>query len=349
MKWYDNTAARLEQNHVYTRQELLEMLQEDYPYTSRNSYQWAIGEMVKAGKLTKTGYSQYQVLSADNPRKVYIPQYSKAAQEIMNLIKAKWPEMKATLFETALLNEFLSTDNQITDNVIYIEVEKGHAAELFLFLQEQGIPRLVHKPTPKTFQFYKTKNSIVITDLAARSPMARNSSCEICLEKLLVDIYCDKLIRMAYSFDEFAAIAATAQDMYFVDKPTMIRYAERRNKKPELLHDCPGLAEDDFDRNELRVKILCDAADIIGQLPENRRDFFTIITSEKMSQYEYAKWQHVTPQAITNRIISLYDLIIRTLGKKYEYSEEQLKAILGYKDRMDLLKDIRALHGLMGG
>ena len=345
MKWYDDAAAKLEKDRIYSRKELTEILQENYPYVSSNSYQWAIGELVKAGKLTKTGYSQYQVLTASNPRKLYIPQYSETARAVINLLKTQMTPIKIVLFETALLNEFLPDDKRISDNVIYVEVEKGHSDEVFLFLQKEGIPRLVRRPTPKAFQFYKTKDSVVITDLSTRSPTVRKHPFEICLEKLLVDIYCDRLIKMAYSFEDYAGIASAALNMYFVDKPTMVRYAERKRKKAELLHDFPGLAENKIERNELKVKLLFEAVDVIMDLPDERKEFFKIITSGKTSQYEYAQWEHVTPQAITNRIISLYGTIIRILSHKYEYSEAQLQEIIGYKDRLDLLKTIRYFGG----
>lgn len=339
MKWYDSTVANLEKDWIYTHKELMEMLQKDYPHVSKNSYHWAITEMVTDGKITKTGYNQYQVLTATNsPRKVYAPQYTEEALSLVDLLKTQFPTVKIVLFETVLLNEFLPADKQITDNTIFIEIEKGYTDQVYQYLQDHSVPRMFYKPTPKKFMVAKSKNSIVANDLFTRSPTVRKNPYEICLEKLLVDIYCDKLIKIAYSFDDYATIASTAQNMYFVDKSTMIRYAKRKNKRAELLHDCPGLAEEEYQRQELKEKILFDAIILVETLPDYRQELIQILSAESISQKEYADMLGVKKQAITGRINSLANTIMKELIKKYKYDEARIKRIIGYTSDTDFIK-----------
>ena len=56
----------------------------------------------------------------------------------------------------------------------------------------------------------------------------------ICLEKLLVDMYTDKLISNTYSKAEFPDVLQLALSQYRVDKAKMLRYARRRNRREEF-------------------------------------------------------------------------------------------------------------------
>ena len=221
MKWFDNTAGRLEKGHVYSRKELVDMLQEDYPYVSSNSYTWAIADMIKCGQLVKVGYNQYRC-PGDDIKEVYVPKYSEAAQKVIDLLEEHFPNIKVTLFESVLLNEFLAEKTEkISDNVIFLEAERDSTLPVFRFLQKQGIPNLIYKPTKKDFCFYRALNSIVITDMTSEAPARRKNPQEICMEKLLVDIFCDRLIKLTYSFEDFKFIADTAQIRYLIASKSM--------------------------------------------------------------------------------------------------------------------------------
>ena len=345
MKWFDNTAGRLEKDRIYSRKELTDMLREDYPYVNSNSYTWAIADMMKCGLLVKIGYNQYRLPGGDI-KELYAPKYSEAAQKVIDLLKEHLPNVKITVFESVLLNEFLDEKiEKISDNVIFLEAEKDDTLPVFRFLQKQGIPNLIYKPTKKDFCFYKTQNSIVITDMTSEAPTRRKHPHEICLEKLLVDIFCDRLIKLTYSFEDYKSIVDTAQARYLVDKTRLLRYARRRGKEPQIVAFCPGLAEDErhaeIYKNDARNEILWAAACIVDSLPETRKEFFAYINHGNYSQGEVAKKvYHVKPQAITNRINKLYKAIIKGVCAEKGYNEEEIKRILKYKSKVEFIKMI---------
>lgn len=342
MKWFDNTAGRLEKDHVYSRKELMDMLQEDYPYVSRNSYTWAISDMIKHGQLVKIGYNQYQ-LPGGQVKKSYVPKYSEAAQRVIDLFNEHLPEIKVTLFETVLLNEFL--DEKISDNVIFLEAEKDSTLPVFRFLQKQGVPNLIYKPTKKDFCFYRTENSIVITDMITQAPIERKNPQEICIEKLLVDIFCDRLIKLTYAFDDFNTIVDAVQEHYHIEKPKLLRYAGRRGKGSQLVELCPALAVDEWHAKmcayNTAAEIISTAASITDDLPDAQKEFFAYINHGNYTQGELArKVYHVKPQAITNRINKLYKTIIRGVCAEKGYNEEEIKRILKYKNKVEFIKMI---------
>ncbi|MCR4893482.1 MAG: hypothetical protein K5911_01970 [Eubacteriales bacterium] len=56
----------------------------------------------------------------------------------------------------------------------------------------------------------------------------------ITLEKMLVDIYADKLISSTFSKAEYPGIIRQAESRYMLDETRMLRYAGRRNQQKEI-------------------------------------------------------------------------------------------------------------------
>ena len=56
----------------------------------------------------------------------------------------------------------------------------------------------------------------------------------ITIEKMLVDMYCDKLIQCTYSKAEYPSVLERVIKTYKVERPKMLRYAGRRNRAAEI-------------------------------------------------------------------------------------------------------------------
>ena len=65
----------------------------------------------------------------------------------------------------------------------------------------------------------------------------------ITLEKMLVDVYADKLISASYSKAEYPDIIEQAESRFILDKKRMLRYARRRNKYQEISSYLEGRME----------------------------------------------------------------------------------------------------------
>lgn len=231
MQWYANTVQSLEYGKTYSRSALLNQLKRDNPSLSDNSFQWTIGKMVKSGKLIRIDHDKY-VLSGENALPVYFPAYSGKALELMEKISKQFPYARFTVFETVLMNEFLN--HLIAQNTIFLQVEKEASVFVFRFLQEERYQNAMYKPTKKEMSFYWTKDSIIVTDMISEAPLRSDSPHSICIEKLLVDMYCDKLISGAYSKAEYESVTEQVLRRYRVETTKLLRYARRRNKEKEL-------------------------------------------------------------------------------------------------------------------
>ena len=309
------------------------MLREDYPYVSANSYQWAVAEMLGAGLIVRVSHGHYEI-AADEHLKVYQPQYSEPARKLIGLVDEHFPQVKATLFESLLLNEFCG--EKLTENIIFLETERESTESVFRMLQGQGVPNLMYKPSVKDFRFLKTHNSVVISELVSEAPAKSGCSAGICLEKLIVDLYCDRLLRLVYPCEQIGAIAKCADERYRIDRTKLLRYVRRRGKELQFLEACPVFSNNNG--KEARQNIQEAVYKIMKSLPQSQIDFFDDLRCDKWSQGELAKSYGITPQAITNRIKKLYRTIMRRLKAEYGYEEEYVKKNFGFHSEIQFLR-----------
>ena len=81
-------------------------------------------------------------------------------------------------------------------------------------------------------QFRKSDMRIYVDPLILQ--IVSNNPHVITIEKMLVDMYCDKLIQSTYSKAEYPSVLEQVIKTYKVEKPKMLRYAGRRNKAAEI-------------------------------------------------------------------------------------------------------------------
>lgn len=82
--------------------------------------------------------------------------------------------------------------------------------------------------------------------MISESPKNTDVSWQISLEKMIVDIIADRIVRETFSESEYSNIFDTAFERYIIDKSKLIRYAGRRNAvnkirkyidRPEVTND----------------------------------------------------------------------------------------------------------------
>lgn len=225
------TTVQLKMGKSYTRRELLSVLSSDTKVLKESSFQWKLGDYLKSGSLVKTGYDEYRVPGATT-KTGYQPQYSELAANIIAILSDAYPFVSFTVFETVLMNEFLN--HLIAQNTIFVQVEKESSSFVFRALQEAGYQNVMYKPSAKDRALYWVKNCIIVTDMISEAPCDRQHPHFITLEKMLVDMYCDKFIEGTYSSAEFPNVLRVAAERYLLDRTRMLRYARRRNKEKEL-------------------------------------------------------------------------------------------------------------------
>ena len=176
MQWYETTTKKLEVGHRYSHQELIRLLKSDYPQMRDSSYHWAVCGLLKNGSITKIARNVY-VVQNEQEKPVYRPAYSGLATKLIEQISDKYPLVHFTVFETALMNDFLN--HLVAQNTVFIQVEKDVSIFAFRYLRELGYDHLLYMPKKADYALYWEKDCIVVTDMISEAGTV-NSYAQIC-------------------------------------------------------------------------------------------------------------------------------------------------------------------------
>lgn len=105
---------------------------------------------------------------------------------------------------------------------------------MFDFLEENGDKRVLYKPKQEDYMRYWTAGCIIIVNKIGEASNKRKSPHDMVLEKVLVDVLAEPMIRYLFSASEYPLIMETAMERYFLDKKKRMRYARRRNAADKL-------------------------------------------------------------------------------------------------------------------
>ena len=209
------------------------------------------------------------------------------------------------------------------------------------FLQERYNYHLLFCPSGKDFELYKRSGCIVITNLISESPLKYGNPHDIRIEKLLVDVYCDKIISCLLDIERLVEMYDKADALYTIDKPGLLRYANRRGKK----EDIAGMASEIFEReksiedkiNSDKEKIEISVDRIVAALPESQRKLFALIR-DGMTQPQLKDALKVSPQAVDQRMDRLFKTLVREIEKRCGFTEAYIRKIYFYKSEFSILR-----------
>lgn len=144
------------------------------------------------------------------------------------------PFVEFCVWNTSLLNEFTlhTSDKHFT----LVEVEKDSAESVSLLLKEKN-NNIFFNPNSEILEQYifNIFNPTIVKFLVSESPLQKvKKYSTVTLEKVLVDLYCDKDLFSFYQGREKSIIFKEAYEKYTVNNSKLLRYAARRGKKEEI-------------------------------------------------------------------------------------------------------------------
>ncbi len=185
---------------------------------------------LKSGKIARVGRNKY--FFNDNKLLKYDYIYSDTAQLINKAISNNYPNITFCTFELYQLNEFLN--HQVAHNIIFISVEKGLETYIFEFLKNLYPGKVFLNPTIQITEQYWTDDMIIIKRLISEAPLNKDKSWTTRIEKILVDIFCNKIIKKSINVNEYPKLYENIFNRYIIDESTMFRYAQRRKVKEKI-------------------------------------------------------------------------------------------------------------------
>ena len=149
------------------------------------------------------------------------------------MIYERHPFLEYRIFELVQMNEFLN--HQIAHNAVFVFVKADLGDFVFETLKEKYPGKVLLNPSVKEYHLYWQDDLIIVGKLLTEAPKGKKAVWHTCLEKMLVDMTAEKVIKTAFSEAEYPGVLEQAFQKYIIDESQMFRYAKRRHIKDDIL------------------------------------------------------------------------------------------------------------------
>ncbi|MBN2746838.1 MAG: hypothetical protein JXR34_08935 [Bacteroidales bacterium] len=157
-------------------------------------------------------------------------------QKIQNTFEKQYSEVLYSIWSSQNLHQFMNL--QPFGHFYIFETEKDILESTFYLLKENNINVFI-KPNKDIIEKYiaESKNPVIIKQIISRSPLDKSQIMATpTIEKILVDIFCDRDIFYFYQGNELKNIFINTFRNYHIDYSKLLNYADRRKQKAKILH-----------------------------------------------------------------------------------------------------------------
>lgn len=225
----DVNLKSLNDEKVFDKNALFNIFIKKFGMLSNSSLEKKLEKNLKSGQIVRVGRNAYCI----NKNLIdYEFNYSDISINLANNLNKEFYGLDFRIFELYQLNRFLN--HQLAHNVIFVFVEKELVKSVFEFLKKQFQGKILINPNEEEFYNYRQENTIIIRNLISESPKGKKEVWHTNLEKLLVDIFSEKLLKSMFSESEYPNIYETAFNLYAIDESQMFRYARRRKNEEKI-------------------------------------------------------------------------------------------------------------------
>lgn len=225
----DKTVKSLCGLSTFDKNLLFEAVIENFGELSKSSLEKYLKKYLQDGEIVRIGRNAYCVRGN---LKDYEYDYSDLSVHIAEILNDEFYDVDFRIFELYQMNRFLN--HQIAHNVIFVFVEKELCTSAFERLKKEYESNILINPTEDDFFNYRRDDMIVVRNLLTESPKGKKEIWHTDLEKMLVDIFSENLIKAMFSESEYPAIYEEAFDSYVIDESQMFRYAKRRKSADRI-------------------------------------------------------------------------------------------------------------------
>lgn len=216
------TKLNLTENNIYSEHQLYDYIKMQNPSATDQKCKWILFELERSGEINRIGTKRYIAGLTK-----YKHTLNSIAQSIDDFLTGKLPDIDYIVWESIQLNEW--SNLLLNQNTIFIDVDK----ELIDFVVDQLIEQfgaeytILVNPSEADIARYRRNNLIVVKKLFSRSPSVKHSHC-ITLEKLLIDLLCDRYYQAMVDTSATKDIYVSVKQNYAIDTTKMFNYAKRR-------------------------------------------------------------------------------------------------------------------------
>jgi hypothetical protein len=191
-----------------------------------------IEELQKNGYIRRIARNEYIRESEASEKEEYRGMYSATALNLLEQVERSYPYLNYQIWELMWLNEF--TNHLLARNIICLEVENDGCEFVYSTLSPSYTGKILLKPSEKELEYYSVDDGIIINRLVSEAPSSAKNSHQPALEKIIVDLFANKLLIGIISRGDYSDILERMFSKYQIDQKKMFRYARRRNKGDEI-------------------------------------------------------------------------------------------------------------------
>lgn len=211
-----------EKGMVYFENEIYSLVKEHKKDVSEQKFKWTLYELERDGVISRIGTKRYIA-----GVKKYQYEFREEVKAIDEFLSNSFSDANYVIWESTQLNEWVNL--LLNQNTIFIDIEK----ELFDFVVDSLIEEFANEytilvnPDEETVARYGRDNLVIVKKLFSRSPTNKKEH-KIKLEKLLVDLLCDKYYGWVLDSTAIEDVFSGVKKSYAIDSTKMFNYAKRR-------------------------------------------------------------------------------------------------------------------------
>lgn len=230
MDGFDNILTNIAEKGIFSHKDLFILFSDRGSTVSKSTLDRRLRAAIRSGLVVRVGRNQYMLTR--NGRTRYVAQPSESCREIVDYIQSKCPDTRISVFETRQMNEFVN--HLVAINTIFVYVGNGMSDFLFQVLHKRFSGRVLLKPTEEEYFRYRVENMVVLLDGLSEEPRNMESNGMAPVEKWLVDLFEEPLIRQNFNGADLPGACAEIFARYAIDESKLFRYARRRNAEGRL-------------------------------------------------------------------------------------------------------------------
>lgn len=223
---------KFKERESFSREELFDFYRQFEPDLKEPTFRWRIYHL----KTKKIISSISRGLFTLSYKPAFKPNIGETERKISTKIEKHFPDLMQCIWSTHIVNEFML---HIPGKFITIlQVEKNALDPVYEFLKEQNFRNVYIQPEEKEIEryIYETGSAIILQSLISKAPTQKvKKVVTTTIEKMIVDLYCDKKLFRAFHGNELVHIINNAYSRYSIDFTKFFSYAKRRRKEIEIM------------------------------------------------------------------------------------------------------------------
>ena len=233
MNYIDQSDVRdwFENDRFLTTDELVKRLSLRFPDAKTGTLSAKLHRLKREGLVRNVRRGLY----AAGSKREFEPDISKQLAGLFKKLGKRFPYLDSLcVWDSRWLNEF--TVHQALTSMVIIETERDAEKAVFEFIKA-AYSRVFIDPTPKEIDNYilGCEKCFVVRPIVTEAPVTSFDNAAIPrLEKILVDLVCEKDLFVSFQGEELCNIFRRALTDYDVSLSTLRRYARRRGRLEEI-------------------------------------------------------------------------------------------------------------------